>query len=113
MVKNLLLVQGDLCLIPGLGRSPEEGNGYPLWYSCVENSMTEEHDGLQSMGSQRVGHDRATNTFIISNEIINVQHLETSMACMCVIALGCYRYVSYLLGELETGQSRGPAGGKD
>ena len=30
---------GDLCLIPGLGRSPGEGNGYPLQYSGLENSM--------------------------------------------------------------------------
>ena len=29
----------DLGLIPGLGRSPEEGNGYPLQYSCLENPM--------------------------------------------------------------------------
>ena len=26
-------------LIAGLGRSPGEGNGYPLQYSCLENSM--------------------------------------------------------------------------
>ena len=25
--------------IPGLGRSPAEGNGYPLQYSCLENSV--------------------------------------------------------------------------
>ena len=30
---------GDPGLIPGLGRSPEEGNGYPFQYSCLENSM--------------------------------------------------------------------------
>ena len=30
---------GDKSSIPGLGRSPEEGNGYPLQYSCLENSM--------------------------------------------------------------------------
>ena len=30
---------GDLGLIPGLGRSPEEGKGYLLQYSCLENSM--------------------------------------------------------------------------
>ena len=30
---------GDQGSIPGLGRSPEEGNGYPLYYSCLENSM--------------------------------------------------------------------------
>ena len=30
---------GDLGLIPGLGRDPGEGNGYPLQYSGLENSM--------------------------------------------------------------------------
>ena len=30
---------GDLGSIPGLGRSPGEGKGYPLWYSGLENSM--------------------------------------------------------------------------
>ena len=30
---------GDLGLIPGLGRSPGEGNGYPLQCSGLENSM--------------------------------------------------------------------------
>ena len=30
---------GDLSLIPGLGRSPGEGNGNPLQSSCLENPM--------------------------------------------------------------------------
>ena len=30
---------GDLGSIPGLGRAPGEGNGYPLQCSCLENSM--------------------------------------------------------------------------
>ena len=30
---------GDLGLIPGLGKSPEKGHGYPFQYSCLENSM--------------------------------------------------------------------------
>ena len=30
---------GDLASIPGLGRSPGEGNGYPLQYSGLENSV--------------------------------------------------------------------------
>ena len=30
---------GDLGSIPGSGRSPGEGNSYPLQYSCLENSM--------------------------------------------------------------------------
>ena len=31
--------EGDPGLIPGLGRSSGEGDGYPLQYSCLENSM--------------------------------------------------------------------------
>ena len=31
--------EGGPGLISGLGRSPEEGNSYPLQYSCLENSM--------------------------------------------------------------------------
>ena len=30
---------GDLALIPGLRRSPGEGNGSPIQYSCLENPM--------------------------------------------------------------------------
>ena len=37
MVKNLSCNVGVLGLIPGLGRSPREGNGYPLQYSCLKN----------------------------------------------------------------------------
>ena len=51
---------GDPCLIPGSGRSPREGNGNPLQYSCLGISRTEKPGRLQSMGSQRVGHDWAT-----------------------------------------------------
>ena len=39
MVKNPPTSVGDLGLIPGLGRSIEGGNGNPLLYSCLENSM--------------------------------------------------------------------------
>ena len=42
--------------IPGLGRSPREGNGNPLQYSCWENSMDREA-WLQSMVLRRVKHD--------------------------------------------------------
>ena len=43
--------------IPGLGRSPGEGKGNPLQYSCLENLRDGEPGGLPSMGSRRVGHD--------------------------------------------------------
>ena len=41
---------GDPDWIPGLGRSPREGTGYPLQYSGLENS-------IESMGLQRARHD--------------------------------------------------------
>ena len=39
LVKNLPAMRGDLGLIPGSGRFPGEGKGYPLQYSGLENSM--------------------------------------------------------------------------
>ena len=41
---------GDLGSIPGLGRSPGEGNGYPLQYSDLENSTTGIPWGLKEWG---------------------------------------------------------------
>ena len=37
--KEFAYSAGDTGLIHGLGRSPGEGNGYPLQYSCLENPM--------------------------------------------------------------------------
>ena len=42
----------DLSLIPGLGRSPGEGNGHPLQYSCLGNPLDRDPGGLQSMWSK-------------------------------------------------------------
>ena len=56
-------------LIPGSGRSPGEGIGYPLQYTCLEYTLpsilswTEEPDGIQSIGLQRIGDNWAANTF--------------------------------------------------
>ena len=48
---------GDLALIPRLGRSPERRAGLPTPELLPEeSSWTQEPDGLQSMGSHRVGH---------------------------------------------------------
>ena len=42
LVKNLPTNSRDAGSIPGLGRSPEEGNGNPLQYSCLENPRDRE-----------------------------------------------------------------------
>ena len=38
-VKATVYNVGDLSSIPGSGKSPGEGNGNPLQYSCLENPM--------------------------------------------------------------------------
>ena len=63
MVKNPSANAGagkDVGLIPGSGRSPREGNGNPLQYSCLENPWTEGPSGLQSMMLQESDMTEAT-----------------------------------------------------
>ena len=57
VVKNMPANAGDLGSIPGLGRCPGEGNGYPLQYSGLENSMD-----CVVYGVSKVGHHWATFT---------------------------------------------------
>ena len=47
---------GDPGSIPGLGRSPGEGNGNPLQYPCLENSMAK-GTWQAIVNGVRVGHD--------------------------------------------------------
>ena len=54
VVKNPSADAGDVRYrgsIPGWGRSPGEGHGYPLQYSCWRIPWTEEPGGLQSIES--------------------------------------------------------------
>ena len=53
---------GDTGSIPGLQRLPGEGNGNHSSILAGEISQTEEPSILQSMRSQKVGHDLATKT---------------------------------------------------
>ena len=54
---------GDVGSIPGSGRSPGEGNGNPVLYSCQENLMDRAasratvHKELNSLGLQKVRHN--------------------------------------------------------
>ena len=62
VVKNLPADSGDTGSIPGLGRSPGEGNGNALQYSCLENPM--DRGAWWAIyivhGVARVRHDLAT-----------------------------------------------------
>ena len=57
VVKNLPANTGDVGLIPGSRRSPGDGNGNHSSILAWRIPWTEELGGLQSTGSQRVGHD--------------------------------------------------------
>ena len=70
---------GDLGLIPGLGRSPGDGNGNPLQYSYLENSM--------DRGSSPWGHKEADTSELLTFSLSKLklysasgeqQHFETS-----------------------------------
>ena len=67
VVKNLSANAGDrrgAGSVSGSGRSPGGGHKNPLQCSCLEHLMDRGAWGLQSMGSQRVGHDWSNLTHI-------------------------------------------------
>ena len=57
VIKNLPANAGDVGSIPGSGRSPGEGNGNRLQYSCLENPMDRGASWAPVHGVIRVGHD--------------------------------------------------------
>ena len=88
VVKNLPANAGDSGSILGPGRSPGEGNGKPLQYSCLGNPMDRGAWCATSMGSQRVGHDlpseqQQQSVFLIIREgKLNSQNTKINMLGM-------------------------------
>ena len=70
MVKNLPDNAGEASWTPGWGRSPEEGNGDPLQYSCLGNPMTEE-PGRLIHGVAKESDINNNNKKYCLNELIN------------------------------------------
>ena len=60
VVKNLPVNAGDPVSITELGRTPAGGNGTLHQYFCWKIPLVKQSAGLQSMGSQRVGHNGVT-----------------------------------------------------
>ena len=63
---------GDLDLIPGLGRSPGEGKGYPLQYSGLENSMVSRELDM-------------TEWLSLSLSMPNINRLREKNNCMIIL----------------------------
>ena len=79
---------GDLRLIPGLGRSPGEGNGYPLQYSRLENSM--ERGDWQAI-DHREGRKESDTTEWLSHVCICV-----SLFFQSFIYFSCFQSYCYM-----------------
>ena len=75
---------GDTCLIPGSGRSPREGNGNPLQYSFLDNTMDRGAWRATIYGVTKSRHNWGTNThahthslFLVS--VQNISHYATKI----------------------------------
>ena len=69
---------GDLGSIPGSGRSPGEGNGNPLQYSCLENPMDREawQATVHGVAKSRTRLSDFTFAFILSASDVNWQEFQ-------------------------------------
>ena len=67
VVKNLPASAGDLGSVPGLGRSPGEGNDNPLQYSCLGNPM----DRGTTVGHSPWGRKRVGQTLVTKEQQYN------------------------------------------
>ena len=74
-------IQGDLDLIPPLGRSPGEGKGYPLQYSGLKNSMNCRVHGVTEESDM-------TGQLSLSLQLLyNVVLVSAAQQCECIICM--------------------------
>ena len=103
---------GDPGLIPGRRRFPGEGTGNPVQYP-LEIPWTEEPGGLQSTGSQRVGHDRETNIctssckpqklfFLFKNVFIFSWRIIALQNCVGFCHTSTWRQRKFIVAVLDT-----------
>ena len=89
---------GDLGSIPGLGRSPGEGNGNHFSILAWRIPWTEKPGGLQSTGSQRVGHDWATSPSPSPLFMVELSHPYMTTGKTVALTTGTFVYkVVFLL----------------
>ena len=94
VVKNPPASTGDIKgtdSIPGSERSPGEGNGYPLQYSCLENSMDR---GAWWVAVHGVSEESDATEQVSRQIMSNVEHL---FMCLIVINLWPFNLSSQIL----------------
>ena len=92
---------GDLGLIPGLGRFPGEGKGYPLQYSGLENSMNNIVYGVAKSQTPLSDFHFARNVPLVSlifmkRSLVFPILLFSSICCCWIDLLGRFSYLSLL-----------------
>ena len=89
MVKASAYNVGDLGSIPGLGRSPGEGNGNPLQYSCLENPMD---GGAWWATVHGVAKSRTRlSDFIVTSLYVQLKSLGVPLIRIDAFELWCWR----------------------
>ena len=90
LVKNLSTMRETICntgdagSIPGLGRSPGEGNGTPPEYSCLENPMGRGAGQIAVQGVARVGRDLATKPPPLGKGSSGRSHILSAFLYLCI-----------------------------
>ena len=92
VAKKLSANAGDAGSISGWERSPGEGNGYPLQYSCLGNPMDRGGWWAIVHGVARVGHDLATKSPPCSDRCEMASHVD--LICISVM-ISDVEYLSY------------------
>ena len=87
LVKNLPANAGHVGSVPGLGRSLGEGNGNPLWYSCLENPVDRE-------AWWAIVHGAAKSRTQLSRHLC-----KHTVFCFLIIYSGCARSEFQLAGS--------------
>ena len=93
-------IEGYLGSIPGLGRSPGEGNDYPLQYSCLENPQGQRSLAGCSPCVCRVRHDWATSLSTFSTVQLSQPYVTTGKTIALTMWTFVGRVVSLLFNTL-------------
>ena len=99
VVKNPPANAEDMSSVPGSGRSPEEGNGNPLQWSCLEN-LRDRGAWLATFHGLRVGQEWATMCTHTYTTMINMFLILLPFNCIwCLNLYPCFYHLFHVISE--------------